>query len=256
MKRQAIRQLAMITGLGLATLVAATACTSAKAPAAAAPKPTASPSVATTHPTTQATTRPTTPASHSASPTHPTPVPPRCLGAVLYKIDASVGGPPGARLCMAVGGMLRIDNAGPGYVEMTPDNKTDCSYEAAVHECRLIGTGTVRVTVTQRTTFHFTLVIANAGSPPSPPTACQNSGTYVLHATDSGPPWGAICVRKQVTLQVRDLGPEGFEVQPAGAVSCQYEAAVRNCRFLRTGTVMFTIDRSGIPRPLTVVVVG
>jgi hypothetical protein len=57
-------------------------------------------------------------------------------------------------------------------------------------------------------------------------------------------------------LRVTNLGPEGFVVLPAGAVRCSYEAAVRDCHFLRTGTVRFVITHGdSMPRTLTVVVV-
>jgi len=55
-------------------------------------------------------------------------------------------------------------------------------------------------------------------------------------------------------LRVENLGPDGFSVSPADKVSCWYEAGVRECRLIRTGTVRFTITHSQAPRPLTVVV--
>jgi hypothetical protein len=58
------------------------------------------------------------------------------------------------------------------------------------------------------------------------------------------------------TVRVENLGPEGFEVSPAGAVKCFYEAAVRTCRFTRAETVTFTTTHGDEePRTQTVVAI-
>jgi hypothetical protein len=80
--------------------------------------------------------------------------------------------------------------------------------------------------------------------------------TYTVVASEGGPPWPAMCVKVGAVLRVENLGPEGFSVSPADKVSCWYEAAVRECRFVKTGTVTFSITHGEAEaRSLAVVVV-
>jgi hypothetical protein len=100
----------------------------------------------------------------------------------------------------------------------------------------------------------LTLTIASGSSQPA--RACPAAPAYPIDAAEGGPPWAALCLKRGAVLRVTNLGPEGFLVRPADAVSCSYEAAVRDCRLLRTGTVTFVITHGDSPpRPLTVVVV-
>ena len=52
-----------------------------------------------------------------------------------------------------------------------------------------------------------------------------------------------------------NLGPEGFSASSWDNVECHYEAAVRECRLLRPGTVTFTIVNASQTRTLTVRIV-
>jgi hypothetical protein len=78
---------------------------------------------------------------------------------------------------------------------------------------------------------------------------------YPIDASSGGPPWRAQCVRIGAVLRVENLGPDGFIVNPPGLVSCWYEAAVRECTFVKAGTVTFTVRYSPDSGPRTLIVV-
>ena len=170
------RRRTAVAVLALTTIAAAAACTSA-GPVSPLPDTTgtASPSVASPTPTASLRTTPVPAQEVAAPPTSG----PACLGAVVHRIDASDTGPPWSPLCMAVGGVLRVENLGPDGFAMSPDGNVSCWYEAGVRECRLIQAGTVRFTITNaHQTRRLALVIANASAHParhrparvSPPT--------------------------------------------------------------------------------------
>jgi hypothetical protein len=240
------RRLTTVTTLALATLAAAAACTSAgparPAPAAATapasgaaapsvgdPTPAASPS---TGPKPVRTAVPATTRPHTGS---------GCLGAVVHRIDASDNGPPWKRLCMTVGGVLVVANLGPDGFSASSD-AAECHYEAAVRQCRLLRPGSVRFTITNaHETRTLNLVIVKASSPAQPAPACKGPrSTFTIDAAEGGPGGWPVCMRASGVVRVINLGPEGFAVTPSGAVTCSYEAAVRECRFTRAGTVTFT----------------
>ncbi len=239
------RHLTTVAALALTTIAAAAACSSTPVQARPGQAPsTASPSTAT--PSTAAPRAP-----------NPTTSPRSCLGAVTYTIDASEGGPPWSALCIAVGGVLRVENLGPDGFSVSPADKVSCWYEAGVRECRLIRTGTAQFTITySHAPRPLTVVVAEPSSPPGPSTACTGARTYTVDASEGGPPWPAMCVKVGAVLRVENLGPEGFSVSPADKVSCWYEAAVRECRFVKTGTVTFSITHGEAEaRSLAVVVI-
>jgi hypothetical protein len=159
-------------------------------------------------------------------------------------------------LCIAVGGLLLLRNLGPEYLAATSWDKVDCNYEGGVHACRLIHTGTVNLTITNSHGARpLTVVVAKASSPPKPSPACTTTPDP-LDAIGGGPaPW-AICVKIRSVLRIENLGPEGLTVD-RDMVTCWYEAAVRECTFVKTGTVTFTTRYNSDvePRSLTVVVV-
>jgi hypothetical protein len=175
---------------------------------------------------------------------------------VIQTIDASAGGRPWPSLCIAVGGLVRLENLGPGNLGARSWDKVDCAYEGGVHECRLIQLGTVHFTITNTHGVRaLTVVVAKASSPPKPSPACTRTVPYHLDALDGGPPWRAFCVKVGAVLRVENLGPEGLSVDPRNIVSCWYEAAVRECTFVRPGTVRLTVTRSAEVEPRTVTVV-
>ncbi|MBB5873992.1 hypothetical protein F4553_007426 [Allocatelliglobosispora scoriae] len=178
-----------------------------------------------------------------------------CLGAVVHTVDASADAPPWRPVCIAVGGVVRVEWLGPGELTVTPASRASCAYAGGVHMCRLIGTGPARFgTATRR----LDVTVAAAASPPKPSPACDQPGTIrTLDAGDGGPPWPAVCMRIGSKLRVEHLGPWGFEAAPAGIMSCWYEAAVRECTFTRPGTVTITISRPDVePRRLIIVAIS
>jgi hypothetical protein len=142
---------------------------------------------------------------------------------------------------MSVGGVLRVTNLGPEGFSVSSPDKLECHYEGGSRECRLLGTGTVKVTVVNASQTRTLSLRIVASTPHTPAPACLGGGkTFVIDAADGGPEGWPICMRMTGTVRVVNLGPEGFQVSPAGAVKCSYEAAVRDCRFTGPGTVTFT----------------
>ena len=261
---RSLRRLTAVGALALASAAAAAACTSVAAPVDPLPSTpgAATPSVAS-------------PAPAEPLPTSTKPVPAAsppagggsngggsnvgaCLGPVVHRIDASDTGPPWKRLCMTVGGVLRVSNLGPEGFSADPRNNVECTYEAAVRDCRLLRTGTVRFTITNaHQTRTLTLVIAKASSPAGSSAACiAPKATFTIDAAEGGPAGPAVCMKTTAVLRVINLGPDGFRVSPANAVVCSYEAAVRECRFTQPQTVTFTTTHGdSLPRTQTVVAV-
>jgi hypothetical protein len=247
MNIRSLRHLTAVGALALATTAAAAACTSAATPGVALPGTagTASPSPAGPTPAGSLPTSPK-PVSVASPPagagsTNAPPTGRACLGAVVHRIDASDSGPPWKRLCMTVGGVLRVTNLGPEGFSVNSD-KVECTYEAAVRDCRLLHAGAVKFTITNaHQTRTLTLMIAKGPSSPGNSAAClAPRATFTIDAADGGPPGRPVCMKASGVVRVVNLGPEGFSVSPSGAVTCSYEAAVRECRFTRPQTVKFT----------------
>jgi hypothetical protein len=204
-------------------------------------------------------TESTSPGSATPSPVAPAdPVPSTCLGAVVYPFNAATSGA-WPTPCITVGGVLRVENLGPGpedKLSIEPAANVSCDYEAGIHQCRLLTAGALKVAITRLgQTRVLNVIVAEAVTPPRPAPACQSGGTYTVDASDGGPPWWAICLKTDVVLRVTNHGPDGFTVTPADHVSCNYEAGVRVCRFLKAGTVTLTVTRPNETRPLTIVVI-
>jgi hypothetical protein len=251
-----LRRLGPVAALTLTALTALAACTSAGAtkpvtqPAASAPPAVANPTTAAVKPvqvTAPRTTGPTTARPPTGS---------GCLGAVVHRLDASDTGAAWKQLCITVGGVLLVTNLGPeGFAKDSAD-KVECNYAAGTRECRMLHAGTVRFTITNAgQTRTLDLRITKSSSKPSP--ACSAAGaTFTINAADGGPQGWPVCMRTSGTVRVENLGPEGFQARPAGAVTCSYEAAVRICRFNRAETVTFTTTHGdSAPRTQTVVAV-
>jgi hypothetical protein len=80
----------------------------------------------------------------------PVPVPtatPACLGAVVYTLTADTELALVRSICLAVGGVLRVEGTGPGTVSADPQDAVSQSYEAGVVECRFLRQGTVTVSI-------------------------------------------------------------------------------------------------------------
>src|SRR5687768_9167266 len=107
MSKRYLQRLTAVAALGLATMAAAAACTSA---VPAQPTPTTTASAGATSPV-PAVSRSTTaqPVPVTADPTTTRPqTGSACRGAVIYRLDASDTGPPWKPLCMTVGGVLLV----------------------------------------------------------------------------------------------------------------------------------------------------
>jgi hypothetical protein len=141
---------------------------------------------------------------------------------------------------MSIGGVLRLTNHGPDDMAFTPIDKTSCAYEAAVRDCRLIRTGTVRITMVKPTGTH-TLTLTVADSSPGPAPACAAKGDTSVVDTNDAMPWRAACLKLGAILRVVNHGPGNFSIEPSDGVTCFYEAAVRECRFTKAATVTFTL---------------
>jgi hypothetical protein len=61
-------------------------------------------------------------------------------------------------ICLAVGGVLRVEGTGPGMVSADPPEKISPYYEAGIEELRFLSPGTVTVTIVgdQQT---FTIIV-------------------------------------------------------------------------------------------------
>jgi hypothetical protein len=175
-----------------------------------------------------------------------------CEGAVVHTVDAAQPGPL-PQLCVAVGGVVRIVNTGPGSLLAQPSTMVDCFYAAGTYQCRLIRTGTVRLTLAPDA--REIVVRVPAAVPGQPSTACAARGSVVNLDTLEEMPWWSPCLRIGATLRVVNLGPGLLAVTPADAVSCYYEGGVHTCRFHRPASVVFTATRDTTSRSVTVVAV-
>jgi hypothetical protein len=160
MRRSPLRTLARVAAITFAAALA-TACETDE-PVSPLPAQTqgASPSRAPVSPAPSTVPR----ASRTSSPADPAPsavATPRptgsftpsvaastCQGAVVFTVDAAEVGPPWKAPCLGVGAMVRVENLGPGGLAEDPADMVSCFYEAGVHECRLLHSGTVRFTMT------------------------------------------------------------------------------------------------------------
>jgi hypothetical protein len=160
-----------------------------------------------------------------------------CEGAVVHTVDAAPPGPL-PRLCVAVGGVVRVVNIGPGSLTATPSTMVNCFYAAGTYQCRLIATGTVRLTLAPGARELTVRVPASA--PGQPSTACAAAGSVVSIDTNDELPWWSPCLRLGATLRVVNLGPGMLTITPAGVVTCYYEGGVHVCQFRRPASARFT----------------
>jgi hypothetical protein len=174
---------------------------------------------------------------------------------VIYKYDARAAGPARSTVCIAVGGVVRINQLGPGELTASGSGAVGCYYEAAVHFCRLIKTGTVRFAISvPKGTRVLTVRVARASTPPKPSPACEVAGKYTVDVLETGARPSALCLRVGSTLRLENLGGDQLSVSPANLASCWYEAGIQECRLLKAGTMRFTITMTN-DHTLTVVVI-
>jgi hypothetical protein len=175
-----------------------------------------------------------------------------CAGAVVHTVDAAA---PGTlpRACVAVGGVVRLVNLGPGALTAQPAAAVDCFYAAGTHQCRLLRSGTVRLILAPGS--RQLTVVVPATVPGQPSTACAPAGTVVDLDTRDELRWWAPCLRVGATLRVVNLGPGMLARTPADAMTCYYEAGIHDCRFRRPVSVVLTATLDAVSRSVTVVVV-
>lgn len=175
-----------------------------------------------------------------------------CEGAVVHSVDAAQPGQL-PRLCVALGGVVRIINLGPGSLSAQPSTLVDCAYEAGTHQCRLIRSGTVRFTLAPDA--RVLTVQVPAAVPGQPTTACAQPGSVVDFDTNEEMRWWAPCLRIGAMLRVVNLGPGLLQATPADAVTCHYEAGIHACQFRRPATVVFTATVDSASRSVTAVAI-
>ena len=161
-----------------------------------------------------------------------------CQGAVIYVVNATQNAAPA---CIAVGGIVRIENLGPGELTATPTGWVDCFYAAGVHSCRLIHAGNVRFSWSSGSVQRQLAVrVAAAARPTQPAPACVPAGeTYSIDTNDEMR-WWSLCLKVGATLRVVNLGPGELAVNPRAAVSCYYEGGVHVCRIVAPATITFS----------------
>jgi hypothetical protein len=259
MSHHPLRTLLPVTVLALTALAAG--CTTAPTRAAAPVAPTTtvtsppSPEAATPAPATYPT-RSTAPTPRPQTTRPATKAPPGCLGAVTYTIHAGKPRPATNKVCITVGGVLRVEYLEPDGMRIEPAGNVSCAFKAGDHDCRLIAPGTHTVLINSfYWTYSFTLVVAPATVPPRPAPACITKSPHTVDASVKAPPWPALCLSTRVVLRIANNGPGGFTVSPAENASCFYEAGVRECRFLKAGTVTFSVTNPNEVRRLIVVAV-
>lgn len=86
-------------------------------------------------------------------------------------------------------------------------------------------------------------------------SACLGRVEYEVDLSGSGPPPGSLCLTVGSVVIARDIGPGYLTTTPADSVSCDYEAAVHQCRLLIPGNVTFTNAQGETPQTLLVVVI-
>jgi hypothetical protein len=72
---------------------------------------------------------------------------PACLGAVVYTLVAETELALVRSICLAVGGILRVEGTGPGTVSADPADKVSQFYEAGIVEVRFLSPGTITVSI-------------------------------------------------------------------------------------------------------------
>ncbi|MBO4207757.1 hypothetical protein [Micromonospora echinofusca] len=179
MSRHPVSRIALAATLAVAVLAPVTACADppvSPLPAAQPSNPSdGSPSAPTVVPPAPSRTPvkvETTRADRPAPPkttrtgTAPKPAPSEserpstCLGAVRYDLDVATEELALIRsLCFATGGVLRIQNIGPGEVTVDRTDLVSQHYEAGVVDIRFVRTGTVAVRIPQEGTTHTITVV-------------------------------------------------------------------------------------------------
>lgn len=181
---------------------------------------------------------------------------PTCEGAVLRTVQVRTLPSTPLRLCITVGGVLRMQGSGPGTMTATPRSRVDCFYAGGVHQCRLLRTGPLRLTFSEGQTRRVFVTVARATRPPKPSPACLPRQTvFPVDGTENGMPWWAECMKVGAVVRFENLGPGRLSVTPRRAVSCRYAAGVHSCRLRSAATVRFLVRGEVDTRPFIVVAI-
>ncbi len=146
-KQASLRHLTVSAALTLTLLAAVAAC--GAEPVSPLPIEALGPSAPATSPATSPTTQVPSPRVTTRGPTASPDVirSPACLGAVVYTLEAEEELALIKSICLAVGGILRVEGTGPGTVSADPPDKVSQFYEAGIVEVRFLSPGTITVTI-------------------------------------------------------------------------------------------------------------
>ncbi len=243
MQTMTFRFLTTLAALAITTGAAACGAADTTNPGAAAPtsselsSPTAQPSPAAVPATSRA------------------PSPRDCHGAIVYKVEADDIGRSVSSVCVTVGGEIHIEHLGPGSLSASDWTKAECNYEAGMHWCRLLHTGSLKFTVDlPGGRKHINVEIAAAISPPRPAPACMNTGTFTYDLNQEYIWVPAYCVKLGSVLKLLNANSASIVASPANAVSCRNVGSSHECLFHTAATVKLTLPRQGTQDRLMYVV--
>src|SRR5262245_29630505 len=105
---------------------------------------------------------------------------------------------------------------------------------------------------------------ASTTSAPPPPAATSaapsHSGTcvgstFIIDGADSADSPRSLCFTPGGVLRIENVYPGDVSADPSDLVSCQWEAGIATCRFLRVGNVTVRISGQSPNRSIAVVIV-
>ena len=89
---------------------------------------------------------------------------------------------------------------------------------------------------------------------PSASSSCVGS-TFILDGADSADSPRSLCFTAGGALRIENVYPGDVSADPSDRVSCEWEAGIATCRFLRAGNVTVRIAGQSPNRSIAVVVV-
>src|SRR5262245_19733554 len=95
---------------------------------------------------------------------------------------------------------------------------------------------------------------AATSAAPSHSGTCVGS-TFIIDGADSADSPRSVCFTAGGVLRIENVYPGDVSADPSDRVSCQWEAGIAQCRFLRAGTVTVRISGQSPNRSIAIVVV-
>lgn len=95
---------------------------------------------------------------------------------------------------------------------------------------------------------------ATTSAAPSPANACVGS-TFSIDGADSADSPKSLCFTAGGVLRIENVYPGDVSASPSDKVTCEWEAGIATCRFLRAGNVTVRIAGRSPTRSIEVVVV-